>query len=656
MSVEAVTTKEAKALPALLGEVDIIKTIQLKPGITSGSEGNSGLFVRGGGADQNLIILDEAIVYNANHLFGFFSTFNADAIKDVKIYKGGFPAKYGGRLSSVIDVKLKEGNQKKFAGSGGIGLISSRLTLEAPIQKDRSSFMVSGRRTYVDLITRQINKINEDKEDYDPIPDYYFYDLNTKVNYEFSDKDRLYLSGYFGRDVFSFDGDFFEFDFDWGNATGTARWNHVFNPKLFSNTTFTYSDYKYEIANKVTGFTFSLSSHIRDANFKSDFYYALSSRQSLRFGANITHHSFEVGRLKAGSDDGKVSFSAGQDLSGLEFGAYVQDEWEATDRLKINMGARVSGFANDGTTHFGVEPRLAGKYSLSDRLSFKASYARMYQYVHLISNSAIALPTDIWYPSTENVQPQISDQVAIGASLQIGENLFLTNEYYYKWLDNQIDFKDHAQLFANDALEEEFAFGDGYAYGMEIGLEKKEGKLTGWLGYTLAYVRRGEFTLLNGDRIMDGRYFPPRYDRRHDLSVVAMYTISKRLSASASFVYGSGDVGWLPSGRFYLQGVEGAELEPFVPAYGDRNTFRVPPYHRMDLGLVYKFFPKWGTNDLTLSIYNIYNRRNPYVVYIEPEFADIEGPTGAIEVFTGAAAKQVSLFPMIPSLTWNFAF
>ena len=472
MSVEAITTREAKLVPVLLGESDILKTIQLKPGIPSGSEGRTGLFVRGGAQDQNLIVLDEAVVYNANHLFGFFSTFNTDAVKDLKIYKGGFPAEYGGRLSSVIDVKLKDGNNQKFAGSGGLGLISSRLTLEGPIQKDKSSFIVSGRRTYVDLLTRQVNRANEGNEDFSPIPDYFFYDLNAKVNFQLSDKDRLFLSGYFGRDVFGFSSDFFNFDFDWGNATGTARWNHVFNPKLFANTTFTYSDYQYNINNQITGFSFGLGSNIADASLKTDFFYAANNQHTIRFGAMATHHTFTVGRLQAGSDDGVVSFSAGQEFQGVEFGAYVSDEMELSEALSVNAGLRFSGFNNDGKTYVGLEPRVAARYKLSERWALKSSYARMYQYLHLIANAGVALPTDIWYPSTQRVQPQRSDQVATGASYLLGSQYFLNFELYYKWLDNQLQFVDGAQIFVNDELEDEFAVGEGRAYGMEFSIEK----------------------------------------------------------------------------------------------------------------------------------------------------------------------------------------
>ena len=661
MSVEALSIKEAKLLPAFLGEVDILKTLQLKPGIPSGSEGSTGLYVRGGGTDQNLIILDEALVYNPNHLFGFFSTFNADAVKDLRLYKGGFPAQYGGRLSLVIDVKLKDGNDRKFSGAGGIGLIASRLTLEGPLQKEKSSFIVSGRRTYVDIFTRAVNKANEGKEDFNPIPDYYFYDLNTKVNYQIGEKDRLFLSGYFGRDVFGFDGDFFDFNFDWGNATGTARWNHVFNNRLFANTTATFSDYQYNIANELTGFSFELGSKIRDINLKSDFYLNAGSGHDVRFGAQATYHQFTVGRLKAGSEDGVVSFSSGQDYDGMEYGLYASDEWNLLPDVKIHAGLRGSGFTNEGTTYLGLEPRLALNWTVSDRVSIKSSYARMYQYLHLVSNSGVALPTDVWYPSTARVKPQFSDQIGAGWSWAIGKQWFLTNEYYHKWMGNQVEFVDGAELFANNDLESQFAVGKGRAYGMEWSLEKKEGKLTGWLGYTLAWVTIGDFQLLDpAERFAMGqRYFHPRYDRRHDLSVVVMYQLNKRWSFTGTYVYGSGDLYWLPQGRFAFQDVPGSEFRPVVPDYGDRNNFRLIPYQRLDLGVVCRFFPKWGESDLTLSVFNALDRRNAFFVYLEPEYAEPDGgnPPGLnLRIPERIAAKQVSLFPILPSVTWNFKF
>jgi hypothetical protein len=536
-------------------------------------------------------------------------------------------------------------------------LIASRLTLEGPIRKDKSSFIVSGRRTYVDLFTRAVNQANKSNEDYNPIPDYFFYDLNTKINFQLGEKDRLFLSGYFGRDVFGFEGDFFDFNFDWGNATGTARWNHVFNPKLFANTTFTYSDYQYNIQNKLTGFSFQLGSNIRDANLKTDFYLVPDNRHTVRFGAQATYHRFTVGRLKAGSDDGAVSFSSGRDFDATEFGLYADDDFDVTAKLKISYGLRLSGFQNKGQFYGGLEPRFSWRYALGDRLSLKGSYARMYQYLHLVANSGVALPTDVWYPSTEQVRPQRSDQVALGTALLLGKKFLLTAETYYKWLDNQIEFVDGAQLFANDDLEAEFAIGKGRGYGFELSIEKNEGRLTGWIGYTLAFIRRGDFSTLDpGRQFLQEGYFPPIYDRRHDLAVVAMIEISRRLSFSSTFVYGSGDLRWLAPGRFTFQDVQGAAFQSVVPVYQERNNFRLPSYHRLDLGLILRFFPKWGESDLTLNVVNAYDRRNTFFIYLEPEFREVNDGSTAIEIPERIAAKQVSLFPILPSLTWNFRF
>ncbi len=651
MSVATLSTRQAKAVPALFGEVDVIKILQLKPGITPGSEGTTGLFVRGGNSDQNLIILDEAVVYNANHLFGFFSTFNSDAVKDLKVYKGGFPAQYGGRLSSVIDVRMKEGNNKEFTGAGGIGLISSRLTLEGPIQKDKSSFIVSGRRTYADIITRAINKRNEGK-DIDPIPDYYFYDLNTKVNFTLSEKDRLYISGYFGRDVFDFINESFDFRFDWGNATGTARWNHIYGPKLFSNTTLTFSDYRYRIKNAFQGFSFSLGSNVKDANAKVDFYYSPNSKHTLRFGGNATHHTLNVARLKFKSDDGEINFESGRDYYGAEGGLYAADEYTATQKLKLSYGLRLSGWLNGRTTYGGIEPRMAANYQLSNRWSVKASYSRMFQYVHLLASSGLSLPTDIWYPSTEGVKPEKSDQIALGASWLASDDIIVTWEAWYKWLYNQVELKDGAELFASSNLETELAIGRGYAYSpLELEIEKKKGKWTGWIGYTLAWVRRGDFRDING-----GRFFPPRYDTRHNLSIVSIYEFNKRWSATATWVYTSGYTAWLPSGRYAFQDVAGASSQLTVPIYGDRNTFRYPAYQRLDLGVMCRFFPRWGESDLTLSVYNATDRRNPYFLYLEVETREVNNGGVIQDIPTGVKGKQVSLFPVLPSITWNFKF
>ncbi|HQP78109.1 MAG TPA: TonB-dependent receptor, partial [Saprospiraceae bacterium] len=506
MGIEQISAKTSKVLPALFGEVDIIKTLQLKAGVSSGSEGSAGLYVRGGAGDQNLILLDEATVYNANHLFGFFSTFNSDAIKDIRMYKGGFPARYGGRLSSVIDVRMKDGNNRKLSGSGGIGLIASRLTLEGPIGSEHTSFIVSGRRTYVDLITNLINKSKEDDPNWNKIPAYSFYDLNAKVNTRLGKNDRLYLSGYFGKDHFSLKDSILDLGFSWGNATVTARWNHAFGNKLFANTSFIFSDYNYNISNQISGFNFSLGSKIRNYAGKIDIDYNPNHRHAIKMGLSSTYYGFTVGRLKAGSDDGSISFSSGIERDGVEYGVYVSDEFEVTNHLKANAGLRLSMWSSAGFFDAGLEPRLALAYEVDKRWSIKAGYARMKQYIHLVSNSGLSLPTDVWYPSTSVVHPQLSDQVSAGFSYLIVKGLLLTNEYYYKKMSNLVDFRDGANLFLNNEIEQEFEFGKGYSYGTEISLKKESGKVTGWIAYTLAFVKRGAFA-----GIMDGRYFAPRY-------------------------------------------------------------------------------------------------------------------------------------------------
>lgn len=651
MSVEQISAKTSKVLPALFGEVDIIKTLQLKAGVSSGSEGSTGLYVRGGGGDQNLILLDEATVYNANHLFGFFSTFNSDAVKDVRLFKGGFPSQYGGRLSSVIDVRMKDGNNKKFSGSGGIGLITSRLTLEGPIGNENTSFVISGRRTYVDLITNAINKSQEDDPEFNKIPGYNFYDLNAKINTRLGEKDRIFLSGYFGKDNFALKDSTLDLGFSWGNATLTARWNHIFNNKLFANTSFIFSDYNYNIQNEISGFSFSLGSKIRNYAGKMDLAYNPNSRHAIKMGLATTYYDFTVGRLKAGSDDGSISFSSGIDRTGMEYGIYISDEFEIVKKLKANAGLRLSAWSSDKFFDLGLEPRLALLYELNPRFSIKGGYARMKQYVHLVSNSGVSLPTDVWYPSTKIVDPQRSDQVSAGFSYMIGKGLLLTNEYYYKWLKNQVDFRDGANLFLNNEIEQEFEFGKGYAYGTEVSLEKDFGALTGWIAYTLAYVKRGEFP-----GIMDGRYFSPRYDRRHDIKVVATYKFNRRWTASATWVYGSGDLAWLPGGRAVFQDIQGGSFNPVTPIYGDRNTFRLPAYHRGDISIIYYMFPKWGESNLSLSIYNVYDRRNPYFLTLETEYKTFVQDGVEVKIPEKISARQVSLFPILPSITWNFNF
>jgi hypothetical protein len=653
MGVEHLSIREAKLLPALFGEVDILKTLQLKPGVQSGGEGSSGLFVRGGSADQNLVLVDNVLVYNPNHLFGLFSVFNSDAVQSVDLYKAGFPAQFGGRLSSVVDVKLREGDREKFVTTGGIGLISSRLSFEGPIQKGKGSFIVSGRRTYFDVFTRAINRANAGKEDWRPIPDYYFYDFNAKANYTLGEKDQLFFTGYLGRDIFGFTSpNGFQANFTWGNTLGALRWQHVFSPKLTVNTTASATSYKYNLGNSIDQFSFDLGSTILDYNLRTDVDYLASDRHTLKFGASLTHHQFGVGRLQRSSQDNSVNFGSDVNYAGQEGALYATDNIKVTDKLQAELGLRATGFQSSPNRFGGLEPRASARYSLSDNISLKGSYALMYQYVHLVSNSGASLPTDIWYPSRLSVKPERSQQVSTGASFLLGDGKFLlTDEVYYKWASNQIDFKDGAQIFANNDLDSQFLFGRGWAYGNELYLEKKTGKTTGWIGYTLAWTKRNFPPQLGTTGINNGQDFYPNYDRRHNINVVVMHELNPRITFTASFVYTSGAPTTLPFGRFALQDIYQGGIQA-VPVYPDRNSYRMIPYHRLDLGMVYKLSPSriGGQRDLTFSIYNAYNRRNAYFIYFE------QTRDKATDKVTGYRAQQVSLFPFIPSVTYNFKF
>ncbi|MDZ4840383.1 MAG: TonB-dependent receptor plug domain-containing protein [Bacteroidota bacterium] len=649
MSKVELNIAQIKQLPALFGEVDILKTIQLLPGIQSGNEGSTGFYVRGGGPDQNLILLDEAVVYNASHLFGFFSVFNSDAIRNVELYKGGYPAQYGGRLSSVIDISLKDGNNKKIEGAGGIGLIASRLTIEGPIVKDKSSFIISGRRTYFDVFTRAINSANKDKKDYNPIPNYYFYDLNAKVNYILGDKDRLYLSGYFGRDVFGFsgNGNTFNFGFKWGNSTGTARWNHVYNNKLFSNATVTYTDYKYSIETKLSNFRFNVGSQIQDWTGKLDYEWSPLEKHSIKFGANYTYHTFGVGNAQIASTDGDFNIDFDDKRFGSELGTYINDDWDISEKLKLSTGLRLSGFVNKDIFYPGVEPRVSTRYKLDSNTSLKLSYTGMQQYVQLVSNSGASLPTDIWYPSGKVVKPQYAQQIAAGITkLLFKDRLTVTNEVFYKTLSNQLDYRDAANIFLNDNLDAEFVFGKGWSYGNELFIQKQSGRFTGWIGYTLSWTWR-QFDAING-----GEKFHPKFDQRHYLSLVGSYDVSKRVTISSTFVYGTGNVTTLPV-AYYITNDFGNGSLGLVPVVDKRNNTRLAPYARLDFALVWKFNPKWGKSDLTFSVYNALNRKNPFFLFINSEFSG-NGAAGAIP--SNITAQQVSLFPIIPSITYNFKF
>mgnify|MGYP002152368643 CR=1 FL=1 len=660
MSAVDLQIEEVKAIPALMGEVDILKTIQLLPGVQSAGEGNTGLYVRGGGPDQNLVLLDEAIVYNPGHLFGFFSVFNADAIRNTTLIKGGMPAQYGGRLSSVVDVSMKEGNNKDFTARGGVGLISSRLTLEGPLVKDKSSFMLSGRRTYVDVLLQPFIQ-NTDLAG----NAYYFYDLNAKLNYRFSDKDRLYVSGYFGRDVFSFtssSGDF-GVDIPWGNTTLTTRWNHLFSDKLFMNASLIYNNYDFSTEVNQFDFDFRFYSEIEDINAKLDFDYFLSNSLKFKFGLDYFYHTLTP--ITASLDNPSDSLNLDADRVGAKYAhegaAYVSLEADLSQRLRITAGLRASGFQQIGPyryfeentrgdiidtidytsgeaveTYGGWEPRLSMRYLLDENTSIKGAFTINRQYLHLVSNSNSTLPTDVWVPSSKLVEPQIAYQYSLGLFKNFKDNTYETSvEFYYKDLQNQIEFEDGYIPGLNQETERSFVFGRGYSYGMELFLKKRTGKLNGWIGYTLSWTNRVFPDINNGEP------FPARFDRRHDLSVVGIYELNDRWTFSTTFVYGTGNAFTLPESWYFIEG-------NLLANYGTRNSYRLQPYHRLDLSATLKGKEtKKFASDWVFSIYNVYSRLNPFFIFFETE-----GSANTQDL--ALTAKQVSLFPIIPTVTWNF--
>ena len=655
--------EQIKSIPAFLGEVDLLKVVQLLPGVRNAGEGSAGIYVRGGGPDQNLIMLDDAVVYNTGHLFGFFSIFNSDAIKNVSLIKGGMPAQYGGRLSSVLDISMKEGNMQKFQVEGGLGLIASRVSIQGPIKKDKASFIVSARRTYVDAIAKPF--ISKESQFYGS--GYYFYDLNAKINYKFSEKDRLYLSGYFGRDVFDFVNGRQSLDVNipWGNATGTLRWNHVFNNKLFANTTAVYNDYNFTFKAAQNNFEVKLASGIRDLSLKQDFDFYPFSNHKLKFGALYTYHRFTPSVVSGQQDSVVFNPLNAQTKYAHEGAVYVQDDWEISSKIKMNIGLRYSGFQQIGAfkifktddngnridstvyksgqavkTYGGLEPRLTLRYSLNEETSLKASVTRNLQYIHLVSNSGTTLPTDLWVPSTYKVKPQISWLYAAGLFKNFKNNTYETSlEVYYKDMQNQIEYEEGYTPNTLDDTENSFTFGRGWSYGTELFVNKVKGRLTGWVGYTLSWTWR-KFPGLNF-----GEKYPAKYDRRNDLSMVAMYELNKKWKLSATFVYGSGNAATLPQ-RFYIVG------NVLTQEYSRINEYRLPSYHRLDFSAI--LTPKKNANrkwktEWVFSIYNAYSRQNPYFIY----FDQTGNPyNGDLQV----QAKQVSIFPIIPAVTWNFKF
>lgn len=666
MSTISLPVEDIKKLPAFMGEVDVLKVLQLLPGVQSGSEGSSGLYVRGGSPDQNLILLDGVPVYNVSHLFGFFSVFNADAINNVQLIKGGFPARYGGRLSSVLDIQMKEGNQKEFHGEGSLGVIASRLTLEGPIVKNKASFLISGRRTYIDLLAKPfINKQFEDGG----TAGYYFYDLNGKVNWTLGKNDRLYLSAYLGDDKFHFKEtirssngimtteDSYGGRLTWGNLTSVLRWNHQYNAKLFSNLTLNYSKYEFDTGveesssttenGQTTSEAFNLKyfSGITDWSLKIDYDLLPAPAHYIRFGASARLQQFKPGAIqfKVESNTDAIDTTLSNTfVDATELRGYFEDDIKLSDAFKVNLGVHGSAFHVRENWFGSVEPRVAARYLLSESLSLKVSGAMMKQYIHLLSNSGIGLPTDLWVPATGDVPPQSSWQVAAGIAKTIDRRFEVSLEGYYKDMQNIIEYKEGASYLENsNNWEDQVESGHGWSYGGELFIQKKQGKTTGWIGYTLSWTKR-QF-----DNINFGKVFPFRYDRRHDISVAIVHRISKKVDLSGTWVYGTGNAVSLPLARY--AGVN-AGYDLLYPSselyyYNERNGFRMAAYHRLDIGITLKKKTRWGQSNWNFSVYNAYNRKNPFFIYYG--YDDV---TGKREF------KQVSLFPLLPSVSYQFKF
>jgi len=682
MSSIDVSVESIKKVPAILGEVDVLKAIQLLPGVQSGTEGSSGLYVRGGGPDQNLILLDGTPVYNATHLFGFFSVFNVDAINNVTLIKGGFPARYGGRSSSVLDISLREGNSQEFRVNGSVGILASKLTVEGPIIKDRTSFLLSARRTYIDKLAQPLLRELVGGDEYTNVG-YYFYDLNAKINHKFSSRDRLYFSIYSGEDSFYQTVEPYTFlnlgvlyteqsesGFGWGNITSAMRWNHQFTNKLFSNATLTYSKYNYQVKNYMESIVESADSvsteinslqfvsGIQDISGKIDFDYIPSSDHFVRFGANYIHHTFKPGasvyKLRD-ADIGSIDTTFGENLiNASEYAAYVEDDFVINDRIKANIGLHYSGFVVNDRFYHSLQPRISGRFLVNNDLSIKASYSRMQQYIHLLTNNTIGLPTDLWVPSTDRIRPQLSDQVALGISRSLGNQFLISVEGYYKNMNNLIEYSDGASFMGSStSWEDKVESGKGWSYGGELYVEKKMGKVTGWLGYTLSWSNR----LFDG--INNGEVFPYKYDRRHDLALVVNIPLEDNWEFSANWIFGTGTAHTLATERYfgnrpdfyYQQYYYGSNaVTTFEPFSGEiyhvdsRNSFRAADYHRLDVSFQKTKQKKWGEVTWTLGLYNAYNRKNPFYYYI------------GYDTRNNRALRRVSLFPILPSVTYNFRF
>ncbi len=658
MSNVQIPARIMRKIPNLLGEVDIIKSIQLLPGVQSSVEGSSGFYVRGGNADQNLILLDGATVYNPSHLFGFFSVFNGDAVKNIELFKGGMPAEYGGRLSSVLDVRMNEGNTQKIRGSAGIGLISSRMTIEGPIIKDKMSFILTGRRTYADLM------LPFAKDTVAQNSKLYFYDLNAKVNYQINQNNRIFLSAYFGRDVNVF-GDMFQMNY--GNATASLRWNHVFKDKLFSNLTLIFSDFNYDLGIPNGLMAFKWLSHIVDYSLRNDYTYYLNPSNTLKFGLQTTYHTIKPGSIRSLDSTSYMTPLKYPDNHGIESSVFISNEQKAGSRLTLIYGLRLSVFQNIGkgtlyhydteyevtdstvyksgdifNTFSSLEPRLNIRYTINEKSSVKASYSRTAQYLQLASNSTATFPLDMWFMSTPNVKPQRADQVAFGYFRNFRDNsIEVSGEIFYKKVYNAIDFKDHAVLAPQQYLEGELRIGNARSYGAEFLARKQTGKLTGWISY--AYIR----TFRKISAINQGREFSPTYDKPHNISIVVNYEINKRFDTGLNWVYSTAIPVTVPTAGYYYNNI-------WVPQYSERGGTRIPgtAYHRLDFSLNYYFRTFKLESNLNLSIYNVYSRHNAFAIYFRDKNLGMDSKGGE----TGVEVIKLYLFPIVPSITYNIKF
>ncbi len=690
-SVVEVPVQQIKNIPAFLGEVDVLKAIQLLPGVQSGGEGTSGFYVRGGGPDQNLILLDGVPVYNASHLFGFFSVFNADAIKNVRLTKGGFPARFGGRLSSVLEIDMKEGNMKTIEGEGSIGLISSKLTLQAPINKDKTSFIFSGRRTYIDLLAQPfIRRANGGNP-----AGYYFYDLNTKLNHKLSKKDRFYISAYLGKDRFYLsEGDEYsslidnanykstsrnDYGLDWGNVTSSLRWNHLFSNKLFANTTLTYSKYQFNTifdsySSELTQYTtgtdttnFKYFSGVKDFGAKFDFDYLPDPSHYIKFGLNYTRHNFYPGSLllylssyerdSLGIENFQVpfdtTFNFSESLKSNDAFFYVEDDIKVNDQFKVNLGIHIGYFNTNNKTYYSFQPRFSSRYLVNKDWSVKISYAEMQQNIHLLTGSGAGLPTDIWVPSTDSVPPQYSKQVAFAANKNFFNGLIeVSVEGYYKSMTDLITLKPGAEIIGFDDWKNKVdTNGIGRSYGAELFIQKKKGKITGWIGYTLSFSER------KFEEVNFGKWYPYKFDRRHDFSLVMSHEFSDNFDIGITWVYGTGNNMTFLDSRYpsvningNINGIDEGSVGE-IEYYPSRNNLRLPAYHRLDIGLNFHKKKNWGERTISFGAYNIYNRKNPFFLSVNDKIEVENGvPT------SNRVVQQTSLFPIIPSISYKFKF